>query len=97
MKFTEEQNKILRAAIDVFGYDDQEKMAIGECGEFLSLQGKRAQGRDTQEDWISEIADVIIMIEQMSKMYGEERVQEMIDFKMNRLKDRIQKHGFEFS
>jgi len=37
-------------------------MAVGECGEFLTLVGRKAQNRDTVEDWISEISDVIIMM-----------------------------------
>lgn len=96
MKFSEEQEKTLQAAIDVWGYQEQEAMAIGECGEFLALHGKRAQGRATIEDWISEIADVTIMMEQMAKIYGYEAVQDMINFKMNRLRTRLEKNGAKF-
>lgn len=96
MKFTEEQHKILDAAIQTWGEQAQEAMAVGECGEFIALQGRKAQGRTTPEDWVSEIADVYIMMEQMAKMHGYLTVQQAIDYKLNRLKARLESHGCSF-
>lgn len=96
MKFTEEQQVVLQAAIQAWGEYLQECMAVGECGEFIALQGKKVQGRATSEDWISEIADVTIMMEQMARMHGYEAVQEMINYKMARLKTRLESHGLRF-
>lgn len=93
MNFTEEQDKTLHVALTVWGRAAQEAMAIGECGEFLALQGKRAQGRATSEDWISEIADVMIMMEQMAKIHGYDEVQKMVEYKMNRLRLRLESCG----
>lgn len=91
MIFTEEQDKILDRAVRLWGKYAQERMAVGECGEFIALQGRSAQNRDSNEDWISEIADVIIMMEQMAKLYGYEQVKEMVNFKMERLSGKIEK------
>ncbi len=96
MKFTEEQQEILKKCIEVWGVEAQELMAVGECGEFITLQGRKAQGRDTNEDWVSEIADVSIMMEQMAHMRGYEVVQDMINIKLQRLKERLLKNGAIF-
>lgn len=96
MKFTEEQQIVLQAAITTWGEYEQECMAVGECGEFIALQGKKVQGRATPEDWISEIADVTIMMEQLARMHGYEAVQEMVNYKLARLKTRLEKHGCQF-
>ena len=66
-------------------------MLIGEFGELLTLFGRRAQGRDTPEDWISEIADCMIMLEQMAIMHGYVKVQEKLDYKIQRLQNRLPK------
>lgn len=89
MKFTSDQNITLQNALDTWGERDQKAMAIGEVGEYLSLVGRQAQNRASNEDWISEIADVIIMMEQMAKLYGYNKVQEMVDYKMHRLAGKL--------
>lgn len=48
------------------------------------------------EDWVSEIADVSIMMEQMAHMRGYEVVQDMINTKLQRLKERLLKNGAIF-
>ena len=85
MHFTEEENKTLRGAIDVWGRRSQLDMAIGEIGELLTLVGRQAQNRDTDEDWATEIADVMITVEQLAHMIGYEAVQEKKNYKMERL------------
>lgn len=96
MIFSEQHNKILDAAIDVWGVSDQKAMAVGECGEYLSLVGKEAQGRATEDDWISEIVDVMIMMEQMARMRDYEKVRQVFNYKMSRLKERLERHGVQF-
>jgi len=85
-------DKILYDAIGLWGTDSQEQIAIGEIGEFLSLYGKKAQGRGSKSDWIDEIADVTIVIRQIALMYGPDSVRREIYRKMERLAKRISKH-----
>lgn len=92
MNFSDEQNNILQKAIDTWGEEAQNSMVIGELGELLTLYGRKAQGRDTEEDWISEIADVLIIVEQLARMHGYDRVRQMIDTKMDRLNNRLSKY-----
>jgi len=92
MNFSDEQNNILQKAIDTWGEEAQNSMVIGELGELLTLYGRKAQGRDTEEDWISEIADVLIIVEQLARMHGYNKVKRMVDTKMERLKGRLSKY-----
>ena len=81
--------EVLDDALTTWGREEQEAMAIGEIGEYLTLEGRAAQGRCTDEDKISEIADVIIMMHQMAAIYGKDNVKDQINYKLIRLKDRL--------
>jgi NTP pyrophosphatase (non-canonical NTP hydrolase) len=84
---------ILQNAIDAWGIDAQCEMIEEECMELaLALQKfKRVRGskQDKYENIIDEIADVTIMITQAHKIFDADLIQSRIDFKMNRLKDRL--------
>lgn len=86
------QRTVLLGAVQAWGIESQFQMAFGECGEFVALAGRRAQGRATDEEFISEIADVIVMMAQMREKFGPKRVDAMVDFKIDRLKGRILEH-----
>lgn len=86
------EHTVLVGALKTWGKDSQFKMAFGECGEFVALCGRQAQGRATDEDFISEIADVMIMMAQMRELFGREKVDAMIDFKIDRLKQKLLNH-----
>tara|TARA_Y100000361_G_scaffold152325_1_gene171512 strand:+ start:998 stop:1288 length:291 start_codon:yes stop_codon:yes gene_type:complete len=83
--------EILRDAINKFGAESQVKMAIGEIGELLTMFGREEQGRANSDEWVSEIADVLIMVTQLGMMYGQEKVQKTIDFKLERLRVKLNK------
>jgi NTP pyrophosphatase (non-canonical NTP hydrolase) len=55
----------LKEIIEHYGKENQLQMVVGEIGELLALFGKEAQGRASKEDWVEEIADVEIMLEQL--------------------------------
>ena len=86
-------DKILDKAIETWDIDAQLEMVIEECLELaLALQKlKRLRGDMTQKEKnvIDEIADVKIMIKQAEKIFGSEQVNERVDFKMNRLNERL--------
>lgn len=90
MKIDENQLDVLRDAVNTYGATDQYNMLVGEFGELLTLFGRRAQNRDTREDWISEIADCMIMLEQLAYMFGRDDVKTRIDQKIDRLKLRLE-------
>lgn len=76
-------------AVKAYGRESQICMAVGECGEFLTLIGRQAQGRATDDAWIDEIADVFIMMLQMRSLWGETLVDDRIREKLIRLSSRL--------
>lgn len=89
IKLDEVTENMFVKATETWGDDAQWAMAIGECGEFVTLEGLRVQGRLTDEKVIDEIADVIIMMLQMRKRFGEGAVDERIKYKLNRLHGKL--------
>ncbi len=87
----DDQKLILKEAINVWGRDAQIQMIYEEVGEFLSVIGKYYRGRNTEEEVIDEIADCLIMFNQAALMFGETKVSDQINFKMDRLKSRLRK------
>jgi NTP pyrophosphatase (non-canonical NTP hydrolase) len=65
----------------------QVDMAIEECAEFIvaAEHFKRSKENNVAE----EIADALIMLTQMALMFGEEKVQEIVNQKIERLKYRL--------
>ncbi len=85
-----EHDEILRKAIRHYGEQKQKLLTIGEIGELLALVGKLAQGRDASAEWIDEVADVTIMLRQMALIIGTAAVEARIDYKVNRLQEKMQ-------
>ncbi len=83
---------VLRDAIDIFGIDAQKKMAIEECAELINAIVKEYRGRTSEDDVITELADVSIMVEQLAIFYGYEKFLDERKNKMERLNKRILKH-----
>jgi hypothetical protein len=91
IKLDPNEKVVLSGALKAWGRESQLKMAFGECGEFIALCGRESQGRATEEEWLSEIADVIIMMGQMRELFGPEKVDAVVDFKIDRLKQKLLK------
>lgn len=72
-------------AIRAFGYQSQERMALEEMSELTNALMKRHRNRASDDDVVTEIADVMIMMEQLRQYYGKERVDKEIQRKLERL------------
>lgn len=87
--------ELLHQAINTWGVEAQCDMIVEECLELALAVQKLKRKRGDQEAKITaiidEIADVRIIIEQAMIIFAdpENRIQERIDFKMNRLKERL--------
>lgn len=96
-----EHPEILRGAIEEWGKQPQVDMAIEEMSELTKalLKERRALHRDDPEAWkeavaniSEETADVIIMLMQLLEIFeNRDDVQRAIDYKVDRLADRLQK------
>jgi len=86
---------ILDQAIAKWGFNSQLAMLQEECMELAMAIHKFRTRDDSKENWIEinkEFADVMIMSQQFEKLTDMNYVQEQIDFKMNRLQQRINKN-----
>lgn len=83
------QEEIYKEAIATYGVESQRKMAIEEMSELTNALMKFERGRNTVEDIVEEIADVIIMMNQLAIIYGQKSVNHQIEYKTQRLKRRL--------
>lgn len=85
---------ILDKAIEKWGINSQFDMLQEECME-LAMAIHKYRTRDSSVENLrkiyDELADVLIMSEQAKRILEESDIQERIDFKINRLTDRINK------
>jgi NTP pyrophosphatase (non-canonical NTP hydrolase) len=84
---------VYKKAVETFGIEPQRKTAIEEMAELINAMMKYDRGRNSKDDIIEEIADVTIMMQQLAIIYGQEEVQQQIDFKTNRLANKLKEKG----
>lgn len=76
---------ICARAVKKYGKESRKRMAVEEAAELVNALMKEARGRVTDADIITEIADVQIMMEQLSIIYGYEKVARERERKLERL------------
>lgn len=81
--------EIYMMALRHFGRNSQTVKAMEECGELIQALAKSLNGDERKENIIEEIADVQIMIHQMTLLYSEVEVARMVTEKTHRLFDRM--------
>jgi hypothetical protein len=98
---TEKRNEIYQLAIDTWGDRAQLEMAQEEATELALGIRKFIRNGDEKsfKNMVEEIADVEIMIEQISMMnnsvYFRYLVEQQKDFKLDRLEKRLENKSFE--
>lgn len=88
-----ERIELYGIALSRYGVDAQTMVLVEECAELLNAIAKFKRRRSTREDIITELADVSIMVEQMALCYGFDDFVSEKDFKLNRLKCRLDGGG----
>lgn len=84
-------NDTLRGALDTYGADAQTLMLFEEMAELQKELCKHARGRDNREAIAEEIADVQIMLAQMTMLHDcAVLVDEYIAIKLDRLRKRLE-------
>lgn len=80
-----------RKALEVYGLDAQIIKLSEECGELLSAVSKCRSGRDTADHVAEEMADVLVMMDQMQIAFGitEKTVFDYVEKKLERLEKRL--------
>lgn len=94
MYLTDHQEQILQDALNKWGEDAQIDMCIEECSELIQALCKYKRGKHNAISNIKEeLADVFITIKQMQMTFEGKStgsIQGHIDFKVNRLKERVE-------
>jgi len=88
------ERKVLQKAINKWGTYSQFQMVKEECMELALAIHKydradKVKNEKELDDVIDETADVLIMMEQMKLMLPVRLIQKRIDFKLERLEERI--------
>ena len=81
----DERIRICTRALQTYGFDSQRMMLFEEVGELLNALAKMARGRASEDEVITELADVSIMVEQMAIHFGYESFIKEKDRKIQRL------------
>jgi NTP pyrophosphatase (non-canonical NTP hydrolase) len=89
----EEQKLIEKDAVETYGMDSQMRMLQEECGELIVAVGHYLRGREGSiANLCEELADVKIMVEQMEIALDNPVIEELYDYKLGRLKKRLEEH-----
>jgi hypothetical protein len=87
--FDEQDRETFRAAVETWGIDAQADMAEEEAAEFIAASKHYARGKVNADELVDELADIRIMQEQLAEFIGRERVEQRIQEKMDRLRERL--------
>lgn len=100
MRTTENSRDVLKMAIGVYGRTNQITKAMEEMGELITaisrFHGAEMQDKPTEDtkallnNVTEEIADCIIMMEQLKIIYCRNDVDRWIDYKIERLAKRLE-------
>ena len=86
---TKEEYEVYSQALNKWGVESQIKMLFEEMAELQNAICKYSRKRNNIYDVATEIADVQIMAEQMSILFGKEKVNSEKKRKLERLKKRL--------
>jgi len=80
----------IKTIAEYYGYESQMDMLCEECGEFVQARNKlRRNVNGAYQNCLEEIADIAIMVEQMKLICGADRIEQIINEKLDRQIQRI--------
>ena len=96
MKSQEELQKLYDDCIEFWGVEAQLHQVQEECAELILAISHFLRNRPNGlKDMVEETADVYLMLNQIITIVGEKPVMEMVDFKSNRVKDKLERYKKE--
>ena len=77
-----------------YGFQHQVKKTTEECGEFIVALSKLANGEGTQADVVEEMADVLVMLQQMQYFLciNQYELHKAMETKVRRQLERMTQH-----
>lgn len=82
--------EIYQATIAKWGEDAQYDQAVEECAELITALKHYRRGKIDQQAVISELADVQLMLGQLSWMFGQQQVDLAVKSKLKKLDKLLQ-------
>ena len=89
----EKRIELYQKCLSKWGEEAQINMVYEEIGELLTALSRFKRGRANHNDIMTELADVSIMVEQMATLMSYEDFEKEKDYKLNRLKQKLEKNG----
>jgi NTP pyrophosphatase (non-canonical NTP hydrolase) len=83
--------QIYQATIDKWGEEAQFDQAVEECAELITALKHYRRGKIDKQAVITELADVTLMLGQLSWMFGTKDVDEAIKSKLKKLDQLLHK------
>ena len=80
-----QMEQLYRATLDKWGEDAQYDQAVEECAELIAALKHFRRGKVERQAVIDELADVTLMLGQLTWMFGTERVEESVQKKLEKL------------
>ena len=80
-----QMEEIYQATIDKWGEDAQYDQAVEECAELITALKHYRRGKIDKQALVEELADVTLMLGQLSWMFGQKQVDEAIERKLAKL------------
>lgn len=85
-------DSVLRSIAEHYGYERQREQFVEECSEAILAVQKCKRGKSGAfENFKEEVADVLIMAEQMRQFIGTEEIDRIIDAKLHRQIERMRR------
>ena len=89
----DEKVKIIKEAVDTFGFNNQRRILQEECAELIVAASHYDRGHPgAYENFVEELADVEIMISQMIYALQATNIDEWKEKKLARLKEKIEEY-----
>ncbi|MCK5913961.1 MAG: antitoxin [Desulfuromusa sp.] len=77
--------QLYRATLDKWGEDAQYDQMVEECAELIAALKHFRRGKINQQTVIDELADVTLMLGQLTWMFGSERIENSVQKKIKKL------------
>ena len=77
---------IYMQTIDKWGEEAQYDQMIEECAELIATLQHFARGKVDQDTVVHELADVFLMVGQLTYMFGEDKLHAAVESKVAKLK-----------
>jgi len=80
-----ERHELYRKTLEKWGEDAQYDQAVEECAELIIALKHFRRGKIDAQKVIDELADVTLMLGQLSWMFGEDNIKKTVDIKLDKL------------